>query len=116
MNFLRRYQSLSINYIMTTMESSQKQQHTTFLKTEKEPGWNINDYLRKNKKLIQPVTKVTTAVQQPKPYIMKVLLILIPISTIHSTMTNKRMKRQTKQKDFNLNFGLSTALKERLHP
>ena len=84
--------------------------------TENELGWNINDYLRKNQKQIQPVTKVTIAVQQQKPYIMKVLLILILISTIHSTMTNKRMKRQTKEKDFNLNFGLSTALKERLHP
>lgn len=26
------------------------------------------------------------------------------------------MKRQAKEKDFNLNFGLSTTLKERLHP
>ena len=26
------------------------------------------------------------------------------------------MERQAKEKDFNLNFGLSTTLKERLHP
>ena len=29
---------------------------------------------------------------------------------------NKRIRRQTKSKELNMNFGLSTALKEQLHP
>ena len=47
---------------------------------------------------------------------MKFLLIMAILTILHQTNTNKRMKRQAKEKDFNLNFGLSTALKERLHP
>ena len=53
---------------------------------------------------------------------MKLLLMtIILLHTIFITNPKKldlenREKRQTKEKEFNLNFGLSTALKERLNP
>ena len=52
---------------------------------------------------------------------MKVLIIFLTIAaTIHKSnlkeKLNKRVRRQAKSKEFNMNFGLSTALKERMHP
>ena len=63
-----------------------------------------------------------STVKQIQQSRMKLLLIIIVL--LHSTLTKntkmndveKREKRQTKEKEFNLNFGLSTALKERLNP
>ena len=52
---------------------------------------------------------------------MKVLIITLTIAaTIHKSnlkeKLNKRVRRQATSKEFNMNFGLSTALKERMHP
>ena len=52
---------------------------------------------------------------------MELLIILLAATATAQAQNsnekrNKRIKRQSKTKEFNMNFGLSTALKERMHP
>ena len=88
---------------------------------EKETNKQSTFILKSRILILNLIQKLRILIKLRRKMKMELLIILLAATATAQAQNsnekrNKRIKRQSKTKEFNMNFGLSTALKERMHP